>query len=78
VLLSEIGLPGPDRDPQGAIRIGTQTIASQGLAPDAMPAVAGVIGGALRGDRPVPTLREEVAAIRCRAPGGPRVTFNAG
>jgi glycine hydroxymethyltransferase len=64
VLLSEIGLPGPDRDPQGAIRIGTQTIASQGLRADDMPAVATVIAAALHGRRSAGRLREEVAQLR--------------
>lgn len=64
VLLSEIGLPGPDRDPAGAIRIGTQTIAGQGFGPGEMPAVAGVIAAALRGDRSVDELREEILRIR--------------
>jgi len=64
VLLSEIGLPGPDRDPAGAIRIGTQSIASQGFVPGEMAAVAAVIAAALRGDRSVEALREEVAGLR--------------
>jgi len=63
VLLSEIGLPGPDRDPQGAIRIGTQTIVTQGFTAGDMPAVAAVIAGALRAERPA-ALRDEVAEIR--------------
>jgi glycine hydroxymethyltransferase len=69
VLLSEIGLPGPDHDPEGAIRVGTQTIASQGFRPDEMPAVAAVMAAALRGDRPADGLRDEVADIRRRATG---------
>jgi glycine hydroxymethyltransferase len=64
VLLSEIGLPGPDHDAAGAIRIGTQTIASQGFGPDDMPAVAAVIDAGLRGRRSAGRLREEVARIR--------------
>jgi glycine hydroxymethyltransferase len=64
VLLSEIGLPGPDRDASGAIRVGTQTIASQGFRPDDMPAVAALIGAGLRGDRPAGSLRDEVAQLR--------------
>jgi glycine hydroxymethyltransferase len=64
VLLSEIGLPGPDHDAAGAIRIGTQTIATQGMRPGEMPAVAAVIGAALDGRRSVESLREEVAQIR--------------
>jgi glycine hydroxymethyltransferase len=64
VLLSEIGLPGPDRDPAGAIRIGTQTIATQGFRPDDMPAVAAIVGAGLRGDRDAATLRAEVAQLR--------------
>jgi glycine hydroxymethyltransferase len=64
VLLSEIGLPGPDRDPQGAIRIGTQSIAAQGFRPDHMPAVAAIIGAGLHGHRPAGDLRAEVAELR--------------
>jgi glycine hydroxymethyltransferase len=64
VLLSEIGFPGPDRDPAGAIRIGTQTIASQGFRPDEMPAIAAVIAAGLRGDGSVDGVRERVARIR--------------
>ena len=64
VLLSEIGLPGPDKDPQGAIRIGTQTIVRQGFGPAEMAAVAAVMAGALRGERPVDVLRADVAEIR--------------
>jgi glycine hydroxymethyltransferase len=64
VLLSEIGLPGADRDPQGAIRVGTQTIVRQGLGTDDMAAVAAVIAGALREERPADALRAEVAEIR--------------
>jgi glycine hydroxymethyltransferase len=64
VLLSEIGLPGPDRDPQGAIRIGTQTIVRQGVGRGEMAAVAAVIAGALRAQRPAAVLRAEVAEIR--------------
>lgn len=63
VLLSEIGLPGPDRDPAGAIRIGTQTIATQGFRAGEMAAVAAVIGAALRGGRSVDRLRDDVARI---------------
>jgi glycine hydroxymethyltransferase len=69
VLLSEIGLPGPDRDPQGAIRIGTQTVVRQGLGPGDMGAVAAVLAGALRGERPADALRAEVAEIRRVQPG---------
>jgi glycine hydroxymethyltransferase len=64
VLLSEIGLPGPDRDPQGAIRIGTQTIVRQGFTTGDMAAVAAVIAGTLRADRPADVLRAEVGEIR--------------
>lgn len=64
VLLSEIGLPGRDRDPQGAIRIGTQTIVRQGFASGDMPAIAAVIAGALRAERPTGALRAEVGEIR--------------
>ena len=61
VVLSEIGLPGPDQDPQGAIRIGTQTIVRQGFGPAEMAAVAAVMAGTLRGERPVDVLRADVA-----------------
>jgi glycine hydroxymethyltransferase len=64
VLLSEIGLPGPDHDPSGAIRIGTQSIASQGFRPEHMPAVAAVISAGLQGRRPAGELRDEVAQLR--------------
>ena len=64
VLLSEIGLPGPDQDPGGGIRIGTQTIVRQGFGPGEMARVAAVIAGALRGERPAEALRAEVARIR--------------
>jgi glycine hydroxymethyltransferase len=64
VLLSEIGLPGPDRDPQGAIRAGTQTIVRQGFGTGEMAAVAAVVAGALREERPTGALRAEVAKIR--------------
>jgi glycine hydroxymethyltransferase len=64
VLLSEIGLPGADRDPQGAIRAGTQTIVRQGLGTGDMAAVAAVMAGALRDERPADALRAEVAKIR--------------
>lgn len=63
VLLSEIGLPGPDRDPTGAIRIGTQTLATQGFRPGEMAAVAAVIAAGLRGDRSPERLREDAARI---------------
>jgi glycine hydroxymethyltransferase len=66
VLLSEIGLPGPDRDPEGGIRVGTQTIVRQGLGPDDMAPVAAVIAAALRASLPVAELRAGVAAIRRR------------
>jgi glycine/serine hydroxymethyltransferase len=66
VLLSEIGLPGPDHDPAGAIRIGTQSIASQGFGPDDMPAVAAIINASLHNLRPAGHLREEVAHLRRR------------
>lgn len=68
VLLSEIGLPGPDHDPAGAIRIGTQSITSQGLRPDDMPAVAAIINAGLRELRAPGELRQEVADLR-RSPG---------
>jgi glycine hydroxymethyltransferase len=64
VVLSEIGLPGRDCDPQGAIRIGTQTIVRQGFGRGEMAAVAAVIAGALRARRPAGALRAEVAEIR--------------
>jgi glycine hydroxymethyltransferase len=64
VLLSEIGLPGADHDPAGAIRIGTQSIVRQGFDPGDTPPVAAVIAGGLRGERPVEALRAEVAEIR--------------
>ena len=64
VLLSEIGLPGPDHDPQGAIRIGTQSIASQGFRPDHMPAVAAIIAAGLHGHRSAGDLRAEVVQLR--------------
>jgi glycine hydroxymethyltransferase len=64
VLLSEIGLPGSDQDPQGAIRIGTQTIVRQGFGPGDMAPVAAVIASALREQRPADALRAEVAEIR--------------
>lgn len=64
VLLSEIGLPGPDQDPRGAIRIGTQTIVRQGFGPRDMVPVAAVMGSALREERPADALRAEVAEIR--------------
>ena len=64
VLLSEIGLPGPDRDPQGAIRAGTQSIVRQGFGAGDMAAVAAVMAGALREERPAGALRAEVAKIR--------------
>jgi glycine hydroxymethyltransferase len=66
VLLSEIGLPGPDRDPQGAIRIGTQTIASQGFGADDAAAIAAAVAAALRGDRPAEELRDDVRLLRAR------------
>jgi glycine hydroxymethyltransferase len=65
VLLSEIGCPDGE-DPSGAIRIGTQSVTSQGFAVDDMPAVASVIARGLR--EPTPELRAEVAAIRRRHP----------
>ncbi|HVL97504.1 MAG TPA: aminotransferase class I/II-fold pyridoxal phosphate-dependent enzyme [Solirubrobacteraceae bacterium] len=64
VLLSEIGLPGRDRDPAGAIRIGTQTIVRQGFGAPAMPAVAALVAAALRRERPPAELRGEVADLR--------------
>jgi glycine hydroxymethyltransferase len=64
VLLSEIGLPGPDQDPQGAIRIGTQTVVRQGFGPRDMAPVAAVMASALREERPADALRAEVAEIR--------------
>ena len=69
VLLSEIGLPGPDRDPAGAIRIGTQSIVRQGFRPAGMPAVAELIAAALHAERPVEELRGAVRDLR-RAVGG--------
>jgi len=64
VLLSEIGLPGPDHDAAGAIRIGTQTIARQGCTAEEIPAIAAVLRSALHADRPVAELRDQVARIR--------------
>lgn len=64
VLLSEIGLPGPDQDPRGAIRIGSQTIVRQGFGPRDILSVAAVISSALREERPVDVLRADVAEIR--------------
>jgi glycine hydroxymethyltransferase len=66
VLLSEIGLPGPDRDPQGGIRIGTQTIVRQGMGPGDMAAVAAVIAATLRAEQSLAALRAQVAEIRRR------------
>jgi glycine hydroxymethyltransferase len=64
ILLSEIGLPGPDHDPAGAIRIGTQTIASQGFRRDDMPVVAGLITASLCQRVSPSALREEASRLR--------------
>jgi glycine hydroxymethyltransferase len=71
VLLSEIGLPGPDRDPSGAIRIGTQSIASQGFTPGEMSAVAAIISASLHGHRSAESLRADVAELRRRQVSAP-------
>ena len=77
VLLSEIGLPGADRDPQGAIRVGTQTIVRQGLGTDDMAAVAAVMAGALREERAADALRADVAEIRRAQRDAQRVAVTA-
>jgi glycine hydroxymethyltransferase len=64
VLLSGIGCPTAAEDPDGAIRIGTQTVTRQGLGEDAMPAVAAALADALLARRPPGEVREAVAAIR--------------
>jgi glycine hydroxymethyltransferase len=71
VLLSEIGLPGPDQDAAGAIRMGTQSVVRQGFGRGDMGPVAAVIASALREERPADALRAEVAEIR-RAQRGAR------
>jgi glycine hydroxymethyltransferase len=68
VLLSGIGCPTAAEDPDGAIRIGTQTVTRQGLGEDAMPAVAAALVDGLLGRRPPGDVREVVAAIRRGAP----------
>jgi glycine hydroxymethyltransferase len=65
ILLSEIGSPAA-RDPAGAIRIGTQSVTSQGFVAADMPAIASVLARGLRA--PGQELRAEVAAIRRRHP----------
>ena len=67
ILLSEIGCPAPDGpDPAGAIRIGTQSVTTQGFEPADMPAVASLIARGLL--EPTEALRAEVAAIRRKHP----------
>jgi glycine hydroxymethyltransferase len=65
VLLSEIGCPEGE-DPSGAIRIGTQSITSQGFTPGDMPAIGSAIARGLH--EPSPELRAEVAEIRRKHP----------
>jgi glycine hydroxymethyltransferase len=64
VLLSEIGLPGPDHDPAGAIRIGTQTLATQGFEPGDMHSVGTLVAACLHRSASPTALRDEAARIR--------------
>jgi glycine hydroxymethyltransferase len=67
ILLSEIGCPAADGpDPRGGIRIGTQSVTRQGLAPDDMAEVAAAIAAVLVDGRPAGEVRAGVAAIRRR------------
>ena len=66
ILLSEMGLPSAARDPQGAIRIGTQTVVRHGLSAGEMGAVADLIAAALHQRRSPRALRAEVAELRRR------------
>jgi glycine hydroxymethyltransferase len=67
LLLSGIGCPAPGQDPDGAIRIGTQTVTRQGLAEREMPAVAAALADALLERREPTEIRADVAAIRRRS-----------
>lgn len=70
VLLSEIGCPTVGPGAAGAIRIGTQTVSSQGFAEADMPDVAAVVADGLRAPRELGAVRRRLREIRRRHPSG--------